>query len=365
MGQKPEKEYSTTLIRSASFWLAVAIPIIAAAAVLIAVSEIGNLELSLSPQALKYTWDNLQPVFWLAGLSIPLGALAAAHHRSVQTAHQLVLQNSQNLFSNYYTHRAEYTKSLESFVTNKKHLIESGLINLLNSEALHRNIYPELRSIGSAEPSLSFSREFEELLREYIVETNNVLVLKDYNKYISLSYTRVNFAAARIFSLMGLRWDGELHGIYIRGDDRNVFDLRNYIGFNKCVTDLLAILIYSYELEGSSFLEPDLERNYLKQLAILADQIDKVQEKKKEIELVVDSVRKLIIATGAGEDKISLQTAYSSAHQPVSLLREKDRDLVVFVLRSPEFAQTKLIDIPSEDADFVDIAEKLQGRNES
>ena len=49
----------------------------------------------------------------VASVSIPLGALVASHHRSIQSARQINLQDAQNTFSNYVKHREYFGKFLE------------------------------------------------------------------------------------------------------------------------------------------------------------------------------------------------------------------------------------------------------------
>ncbi len=49
----------------------------------------------------------------VAGLSIPLGALVASHHRSVQSASQITAQESQNIFSNFLKHKEYFGKYLD------------------------------------------------------------------------------------------------------------------------------------------------------------------------------------------------------------------------------------------------------------
>jgi hypothetical protein len=49
----------------------------------------------------------------IMGLAIPLGALAAAIHRSVQTSRQIIEQNQQNIFSNYLEHRRYFLAYME------------------------------------------------------------------------------------------------------------------------------------------------------------------------------------------------------------------------------------------------------------
>lgn len=49
----------------------------------------------------------------LAGLAIPLGALVASHHRSIQSAKQIESQQRQNTFSNYIKHKEYFGKYLD------------------------------------------------------------------------------------------------------------------------------------------------------------------------------------------------------------------------------------------------------------
>lgn len=93
------------------------------------------------------------PIGILASL-IPIIALLAANHRSVQTKEQIRVTQSNNNFSNFFKHQQafeEYTSSINP--------TKSGISNF---KILHKAIFPDARSGGLAVGS-SYSESLEKL----------------------------------------------------------------------------------------------------------------------------------------------------------------------------------------------------------
>ncbi|MDZ7660947.1 hypothetical protein [Thiohalophilus sp.] len=72
----------------------------------------------------------------MAALIIPIVALLAANHRSEQTKAQILSNNQQNIFSNYYKHIEEFEKYIETNIDQTEMLIEK-------KRSCHRRIYPK------------------------------------------------------------------------------------------------------------------------------------------------------------------------------------------------------------------------------
>lgn len=103
-----EKAPETHLIKTVAFWASILPPLIVgiALAVIAGISEQRTWDFTSSGYN-SFLNDFKLPV-GIMGLAIPLGALSAAIHRSIQTSRQIMEQNSQNIFSNYLQHRKHF-----------------------------------------------------------------------------------------------------------------------------------------------------------------------------------------------------------------------------------------------------------------
>lgn len=74
-----------------------------------------NLQWSLTPKGMNNFLTLFKLPIGIASLSLPLAAVVAANHRSMQTAKQILEQNSQNVFANHLQHRSYFFKFIEDF----------------------------------------------------------------------------------------------------------------------------------------------------------------------------------------------------------------------------------------------------------
>ena len=93
------------------------------------------------------------PLGFLA-LTIPVGAIYAANHRSEQTKQQLALTRQQNLFTNYYKHIEEFekftSKRLESVLEHVAFAEFQGLeTTAFDTRHYHKALFPNLLSAGT------------------------------------------------------------------------------------------------------------------------------------------------------------------------------------------------------------------------
>jgi len=130
-----EKAPETHLLKTIGFWLAVAPPLIIGIALATWAGVHENQIWSLTFQGYNSFLKDFKLPIGIMGLSIPLGALAAAVHRSVQTSRQIIEQNEQNIFSNYLEHR----KYFLSFVD--EHQPFSHL--KVSAPHLYQRLFPE------------------------------------------------------------------------------------------------------------------------------------------------------------------------------------------------------------------------------
>ncbi|MBN7770475.1 hypothetical protein KUV44_12290, partial [Marinobacter daepoensis] len=100
------------------------------------VATTGYLRSPVEPEWTLTGFNNFVALFklpiGLASIAIPLAALVASHHRSIQTASQIISQQEQNTFSNYVKHREYFSKFID----------EEGLLNGKSSfKAVNKKVY--------------------------------------------------------------------------------------------------------------------------------------------------------------------------------------------------------------------------------
>lgn len=95
------------LIDTSLFRRAILVPVITGLLLMIVagVSSNDRLTLCLAVECFGNFFSLFKFQFAVMGLAIPLGALVASHHRSMQSAAQIKAQLNQNIFSNYIDHK--------------------------------------------------------------------------------------------------------------------------------------------------------------------------------------------------------------------------------------------------------------------
>jgi len=120
----------------------------------------------------------------ILALTIPVIALLASNHRSVQTREQIVVAAKESLFTNYYKHAEEFTRYLQEHVREvelvdsnpmsmlidggESTMVEATVFDVSRQRMLHKSLFPDAYS-GSFEASplmldkasLLFERLFE------------------------------------------------------------------------------------------------------------------------------------------------------------------------------------------------------------
>jgi hypothetical protein len=117
------------LLRSKMFWSAFLSPL--AVSVILAIIISANTDLGsvcLSSECVQVFFNHFKFPFAIAGLALPLVAMAAAIHRSMEAALQIDLANRQfgeavknNRFGNYYKHREGFEKFIESHCAKRNY----------------------------------------------------------------------------------------------------------------------------------------------------------------------------------------------------------------------------------------------------
>jgi hypothetical protein len=119
---------------------------------------------NLSEDGYKTAADLFKAPIGIIFLAIPILALLASNHRSVQTKRQMTLTNrqielasGQNLFANYYKHVEEFMKWCD-------HL--KGVGSVRSKRKLHRVLFPNARE-GDFELSKAFLERFDLFLNVF------------------------------------------------------------------------------------------------------------------------------------------------------------------------------------------------------
>ncbi|MBD0787215.1 hypothetical protein HUO09_12745 [Vibrio sp. Y2-5] len=159
-------------------------------------------------------------------LIIPAVAIIASNHRSVQSAKQIELVNSQNNFTNYFKHREEFSIYLSK---------NEDVFNEPNH--LHNTLYPD-----AIKGDLIVNKEIIESLIEYIIEFTNILSkleIVDENfcnhlnkineitgilcaSYSINEYSIDDMISGRVNKLDFIDSNGDKKSFYIKGQPKNV-----------------------------------------------------------------------------------------------------------------------------------------------
>ena len=104
-----------------------------ASASAIAIYSHGNYSTDFSATGFNFFIGEFRVPLGILALTIPILALLATNHRSVQTRAQILASEKQNNFLNYYKHQEEFEKYIREF-ENLKNLVP-------NHRKTHANIF--------------------------------------------------------------------------------------------------------------------------------------------------------------------------------------------------------------------------------
>ncbi|MBW0147497.1 hypothetical protein [Marinobacter arenosus] len=151
-----EKAPETHLFKTVGFWLAIAPPLLIGIGLAVYAGITEGKVWTLTTDGYNSFLKDFKLPIAIMGLSIPLGALAAAVHRSMQTSRQIIEQNQQNIFSNYLEHRKYFLDYVAEHAPFKRLKI--------SAPHLYQRLFPKSAE-GPLEPANKSISEFLEEAR--------------------------------------------------------------------------------------------------------------------------------------------------------------------------------------------------------
>lgn len=160
------------LIFSSPFRLCILVPITISLSLILLTSHLEGLNLSISTDGFDLFLDKFKLPAAIAGLSIPLAAIAAAQHRSMQTQRQILLTNEQikiqetkNNFDTYINHK----KELCAYVKGNNKITKKGRI-MEHINEIHKTFFSE-----AINGNLLTGESFKETINELTTASMSIL----------------------------------------------------------------------------------------------------------------------------------------------------------------------------------------------
>lgn len=157
------------LFRTYAFWISVLVPVFVSAGLICMAVYETPLNWCPTAKGIKFFYDHFKLPIAIASLSIPLGALVATHHRSMQTAKQIEIQQqeieNQRIKDSIALH-FEHKKQFVDFVKEAKPFAEN---RTKNAWELYETLYPSSRS-----KDLTVNKSIMELVQRVVTDLSNI-----------------------------------------------------------------------------------------------------------------------------------------------------------------------------------------------
>lgn len=226
------------LVKLRSFWASIFIPFVISCILGIVIRTYSPLQWDCSWTGTNLFLEIFRVPLGILALIFPLVALVASNHRSRQSAQQILLQNSQNIFVNHYTHMdkfEEHCRELKVF--------ESSFLSVHNPRIFHAVIYPK-----SKDGDYSLNSEFlDKFGRKNAELYSRAVEIRD--KFTKAQITKEQ-ADANLseFIIEALRFV-----LYVHSHFRIPLDhLRRYSDLIETVASLSELVQAFTEFDGSS-----------------------------------------------------------------------------------------------------------------
>lgn len=205
-----EKAPETHLVTTLGFWIAIIPPLTIGIGLAIYAGIQDDKVWSFTSEGYNNFLVAFKLPIGVMGLSIPLGALAASVHRSVQTSRQIVEQNQQNIFTNYLEHRKYFLTFIEEHQPFKLLEVSAPVLyqNLFPNSA-NGDLSPDNKSIDRLIEAVEISAYFSsKAITNDLSETNFRIIDDQLEKYLRASTELLNqFIEIKDFSQESIRLD--------------------------------------------------------------------------------------------------------------------------------------------------------------
>ena len=126
------------LVKLPSFWASIIVPSAISCALGIVICTQAQLYWDFSYKGVNFFLEIFKVPLGILALVFPLLALVASNHRSRQSARLILLQNSQNVFTNHYTHLNKFEEHCRDLEAYRK-----SFLSVHNPRIFHSVIYPK------------------------------------------------------------------------------------------------------------------------------------------------------------------------------------------------------------------------------
>lgn len=236
------------LVKLRSFWASIVVPILISCILGIVIRTYSPLQWDFSWIGTNLFLEIFRAPLGILALIFPLVALVASNHRSRQSARQILLQNSQNIFVNHYTHMDKFEEHCRELNVFKKSFLSAH-----NPRIFHAVIYPKSKD-GDYSLNSEFLRKFGKKNAELHFRAVEIR-----NKFTKEQITK-DQAAAKLseFIIEALKFV-----LYVHSQFRIPLDhLRGYSDLIETVASLSELVQAFTEFDGSS--QYRFEANYFR-----------------------------------------------------------------------------------------------------
>ena len=165
------------LMSTRLFWASVSVPVFASLLLIAKATDWESAKLSFSSDSFNAFIDSFKLPIAIASLAIPLAALVASQHRSIQAAKQIAITSNQNAFNNYIEHRKLFEDFYDRLPNKNKDLVDKN--KWLIYQYIFPNAHKDTSEIGEKYFNLTERiKEFSKELNKNAKSELNIIDLK-------------------------------------------------------------------------------------------------------------------------------------------------------------------------------------------
>lgn len=241
-------------------WATILFVLLIAAVPLILITVGSNLEWNFSYEGFNQAITIFKVPLGITALLIPLVAILAANHRSVQNKEAMRLAQAQNTFANYYKHREEFIKHCSAI----EKTYESSKIKI-RSIGIHEKLFSNAKS-GDFNADSTFIASHKEIIETII---NRIREHREAFRKTQKNEQQGNLTQENNQTAICLKINAEKLKKYIQINDteipiiaykkeKNILNINPYPIQNLNVIYFISTLIYrvaEFEFQSSKELE--------------------------------------------------------------------------------------------------------------